>query len=286
MSRKLLLIVVAVGFLLSCKPTVPSQFIQPGDMEDLLVDYHIAQAMATLNGRDDNGRAYNETLYFAAVLEKHGVTKAEFDSSLTYYYIRADRFGDMYKNVAKRLNDKALSLGAPEGEMKRFSKLSLNNDTVDVWSSRLSAMLMPYPPYNRMDFEQKADTSFRKGDSFLFIVNNDFVYQSGTRSAEACIVMRYDNDTIVSRAFSLSSSGINQVRIPMLENRKVKNISGYIYLTPEKEMSTTLKMMIVKNIQLIKMRKKEEPKATLKKDSVGVRKQLTPIDTTLKTKEL
>ena len=98
--------------------------------------------------------------------------------------------------------------------------------------------------------------------------------------------MRYDNDTIVSKAFSLSSSGINQVRIPMLENRKVKNISGYIYLNPEKEMSTTLKMMIVKNIQLIKMRKKEEPNTILKKDSVGVPKQQTPIDTTLKTKEI
>lgn len=279
-------IVAAVGFLLSCKPSVPSQFIQPGDMEDLLVDYHIAQAMATQNGKREDERTFNETLYFAAVLEKYGYTKAEFDTSLTYYYIRADRFADMYKNVVKRLNESAMSLGASDGELTRYSKLSLNTDTVDVWDGRLSAMLMPYPPYNRMDFEQKADTSFRKGDSFLFIVHNDFIYQSGMRSAEACIVMKYDNDTVVSKAFSLSSSGVNQIRVPMLENRKVKDIRGYIYLTPEKEVSSTLKMMIVKNIQLIRMhKKKDEDTPKLKRDSVTIRAQRMQSDT-LKTKDI
>lgn len=289
MSRHLLYVVLAAGLLLSCKPSVPSQFIQPGDMEDLLYDYHIAQAMAVQNAKDDKERAYNETLYFAAVLEKHGVTKADFDSSLTYYYTRADRFGDMYKNVVKRLNSDALSLGASEGELQRYSKLSLNNDTVDVWGGRLSAILMPYPPYNRIDFEQKADTSFHRGDSFLFIVHNEFIYQEGARSAEACIVMRYDNDTVVSKAFSLGSSGMNQIRIPLVENRKVKDIHGYIFLAPQKEVSTTLKLMVVKNIQLIKMRKKEDgDDATTieKKDSVRSGERKLRIDTILKTKEV
>ena len=287
MSRRLLYIILAAGLLLSCKPSVPSRFIQPDDMEDLLYDYHVAQAMATQNSKNDEDRAYNETLYFAAVLEKHGYTKADFDSSLTYYYIRADRFNDIYKNVVKRLNDDAMNLGASEGELKHYSKLSLNTDTVDVWGGRLSAMMMPYPPYNRMDFEQKPDTSFRKSDSFLFIVNTDFIYQNGTRSAEACIVMKYDNDTVVSKAMSLSASGMNQIRIPMVENHKVKDIRGYIYLAPEKEVSTTLKLMIVKNIQLIKMRKQEEKdvKTRLNKDSVRIVEKQKPIDT-LKTKEL
>lgn len=281
-----MLIVAATGLILSCKPTVPSQFIQPGDMEDLLVDYHIAQAMATQNSKKDDERTFNETLYFAAVLEKYGYSKAEFDTSLTYYYTRADRFAGMYKNVVKRLNESAMSLGASEGELTRFNKLSLNSDTVDVWEGRLSAMLMPYPPYNRIDFEQKADTSFRKGDSFLFIVHNDFIYQEGMRSAEACIVMKYDNDTVVSKAFSISSSGVNQIRVPMLENRKVKDIRGYIYLTPEEQVSSTLKMMIVKNIQLIRMRnKKDEDALRLKRDSLAAGAQRLHSDT-LKTKDI
>ena len=240
-------------------------------MEDLLYDYHIAQAMANLDNQDEKQRAFNQTLYFAAVLEKHGVTKAEFDSSLVYYYIRADRFGEMYKSLAKRLSDDALELGASEGEVNRYAKLNASGDTTDVWTGQLSAMLIPYPPYNRIDFEQKADTSFRKGDSFMFILNTDYIYQNGSHFANACIVMKYDNDTIVSRTASLTSSGINQIRVPENGNHKVKEIRGFIYLAPETEVTTTLKLMAVKNIQLIKFRKKEK-KEEQPKDSAAVGK--------------
>lgn len=252
---------MATALLWSCKPSVPPQYIQPGDMEDLLYDYHIAQAMANENGQDEEAHSFNQTLYFATVLEKHGVTKARFDSSLTYYYIRADRFSEIYQKVAKRLSEDALNLGASEGEVNRFSKLTSNTDTVDVWTGNLSAMLIPYAPYNKMDFVQEADTSFRKGDSFVFIVNVDFIYQSGSRTAEACIAIRYDNDTIINKAASISTAGFSQIRIPQNGNHKVKDIKGYIYLAPETEESTTLKLMAVKSIQLIKFRNKpiEEP---------------------------
>ena len=34
--------------LVSCKPTVPSDYIQPGEMEDLLYDYHVVMSMAAV----------------------------------------------------------------------------------------------------------------------------------------------------------------------------------------------------------------------------------------------
>ena len=241
----------------ACKPTVPSGFIQPDDMEDLLYDFHIAQAMANENAKTDEENHFDQTLYFAAVLEKHGVTKEKFDSSLVYYYIRADRFNDMYKHIAKRLGEDALALGASEGEVNHYSKLTANGDTTDVWMGKLSTMLIPHAPYNKMDFVQKADTSFRKGDSFMFIINTDFIYQAGSRTAEACIALRYDNDTIVSKTAGLSSAGISQIRIPEYDNHMVKEIRGYIYLAPEREVTSLLKLMAVKSIQLIKFRKKE-----------------------------
>ena len=35
---------------LACKPTVPSEYIQPSELEDLLYDYHVAEAMAKNDG--------------------------------------------------------------------------------------------------------------------------------------------------------------------------------------------------------------------------------------------
>ena len=246
--------------MVSCKPTVPSRYIQPDDMENLLYDLHIAQAMANEAGRSEGDLGYKQNLYFAAVLEKHGVTKAEFDSSLIYYYIRADRFDDMYKHVVERLSNEAMALGASEGELNRYANLNANGDTVNIWTGDLSVILVPYAPFNLFTFEQKADTSFRKGDSFMFIVNVEYIIQSGSRSAQACIAVRYENDTIVSRTSSLSSSGISQIRVPENGNLKAKEIRGYIYMTPEKEPTTVLKLLSVKDLQLIKFRKKQQLK--------------------------
>lgn len=252
-------------------------------MEDLLVDMHIAQSMAQESGWDSLDQDYKQTLYFASVLRKHGVTKADFDTSLTYYYVRADRFSDIYKNVAKRLSDKALAMGSTEGEVNRIaSSFSNSGDTINVWRGKLSVMLTPYAPYNRYDFEQKADTSFRNGDSFIFILNTDFIYQSGYRNATACIAMRYDNDSVVSRTMGLSTVGVNQVRVPQYGNHRVREIKGFIYLAPDKEITTTLKLMAVKNIQLFKLRKKQKNEEA--NDSTDTKKK-QPNDS-LKTKTL
>lgn len=259
-----------MALVIACKPSVPSEYIQPDDMEDLLYDYHIAQTMAEENGQTPEEKDYYQTLYFATVLEKHGVTKAEFDSSLVYYYIRADKFNDIYRNVTKRLGEKAVTLGASENEVNRYAYMQENEDTMDIWKGPVSAMLIPYPPYNRLDFVQKADTSFRKGDSFMLMLNNDFIYQSGSRLAEACLAVVYDNDTIISRTMPCSSTGMNQLHIPDNDDHAVKEVRGYIYLTPEKEKNTSLKLMVVKNIQLIKFRRKEkllDPKETEPRDS-------------------
>lgn len=229
-------------------------------MEDLLVDIHLAQSMAQ-EGTDTLPTDYKENLYFAAALAKHGVTKAEFDSSLTYYYIRADRFSEMYKHVAKRLSEQALAQGATEGEVNRFAAMKNSSDTADIWRGQLSVMLMPYPAYNRYDFEQKADTSFRNGDSFIFIVNSDFIYQSGAHSVQACLVMKYDNDTVISRTANFSSSGVNQVRMPQNGNHKVTEIKGFVYMAPEREYSPSLKLMFLRNMQLIKFRNQKDEMA-------------------------
>lgn len=251
--------------MVACKPTVPSKYIQPDDMEDLLYDYHIAQAMANESGFDERDKTYKQTLYFAAVLEKHGVTKAEFDSSLVYYYTRADRFNDIYKNVAARLSEDAMELGASEGEVNRFANLTASGDTVNIWEGDLSTLLLPYAPYNRYSFHQKADTSFRKGDSFMLLLETEYIYQTGTRNAQACIAVRYDNDTVISRVTAISNSGTNQLRMPSNGDHAVREISGYIYLATEKEPTTTLKLLFLRNIQLFKFRKQQ----AVKRDSAA-----------------
>ena len=87
--KHIIVIILLLSVTFSCKPTVPADYIQPSDMEDILYDYHVAQAM----GREGqkNSLPYDENGYFQAVLRKYQVTEAEFDSSFVYYYSHAER---------------------------------------------------------------------------------------------------------------------------------------------------------------------------------------------------
>ena len=49
-----LLPLLLITLLMACAPSVPKRFVQPGDMEDILYDYHVAQAMAKAERAGDD----------------------------------------------------------------------------------------------------------------------------------------------------------------------------------------------------------------------------------------
>lgn len=212
--------------LMACKPSVPEQYIQPDDMEDLLYDYHVARGMASTAGTDNS---YQQHLYFEAVLKKHGVTHADFDSSLVYYYTRADRFSEIYKHVQDRLGDEAMDLGASSSEVERFTTQSLTGDTADIWEGNRQLMLLANRPYHLYQFSQKADTSYHAGDSFMMTMNNTYLSQKSNKQAIVYLAVTYQNDSTISQYMMLSNYGPFKMNVPAYEER-VKDIRGFIQL--------------------------------------------------------
>ena len=244
----------------ACKPGTPSEFIQPDDMEDILVDYHLARAMAEQDGGPYEETNYRQALYIEAVLQKYGYTKSEFDSSLVYYYKRADRFVDIYEHVAERLEEQALLLGATEGEIGKYASLNANGDTANIWSDRTSLAMMPLPPYNRWDFKVAVDSIFKMGDSFLMQFVSDYMYQDGVREGVLYVSVSYDNDTIISSNIRFSGGGINQLRIPEFNDHQIESIKGFFYLGDGSHRTTTTRLLFLSNIQFIRFHKKQEEK--------------------------
>lgn len=278
--RSLMLPVIMVMLLAaSCKPGVPKGYIQPDEMEDILYDYHFAQAVAYRDmgsagnpSRDVNTPVYRRELYYHAVLKKYGVTEAEFDSSLVYYYSNAEMLHKIYKRVSERMENNAIALGATSSDMNKYAQLSENGDTANIWHDAVSAVMTPAPPYNRLDFKIEGDSTFRNGDSFLLNFMADFVYQGGTKDAVAYLAVKYDNDSVSTHVTHISVSGIAQLRVPENTTNKVKAISGFIYLNRGTDESNTVKLLFINQIQLIRFHKKiaEEPA-----DSITS----TPVDT-------
>ena len=250
--------VAAAALMVSCKPSVPSEYIQPDDMEDLIYDYHVAQGIAMLQ---DGSQDYNRRLNFELVLKKHGLTQAQFDSSLVYYYTRADRFQEIYKHVQERLNNEAEKYGAAvsEGPIKAAS---LSGDTADVWKGNRALMLLNDRPYHLYQFAQKADTAYRAGDSFMLSMNTTWLMQQGNRQATVYLAITYANDSTVKQYSTVSSSGNTTLRIPYCKER-VKEIKGFVMcgMRPSTDDTNSLCVLFVNNIQLFRFHNKiiEQP---------------------------
>lgn len=260
---------------MACKPGTPKQYIQPDDMENILVDYHLAKALAHRSSINYEDRDVNQVVYIEAVLKKHGVTKEDFDSSLVYYYTRADRFEGLYKRVAERLEEKALILGASEGEIGKYAQLDATGDTANIWADRSMTALMPVPPYNRWDFELEADSTYRRGDSFLFQFVSDFMYQSGLKSGILYVAVEY-TDTVMAQFLRFSTSGFSQMRVKENDKQDIKRLKGYFYVENGNEAPSTTRLLFLNSVQLIRFHKEiiedEENKAdSIKPDSVGGR---------------
>ena len=253
--RRSHIVFLLLVLLSACTPKVPKEYIQPDDMEDILYDYFVSQGIAKEEGLDNSD--YKRELYFEAVLKKYNLTRADFDTSLVYYYTRSDRFVKVWKNVQERLGEAAIEYGASAGEVETFTTSTLTGDTANIWNGVISQVLVPYAPYNRLQYHLKADTAFRKGDSFMLTWNSNFLYQSGSKDAVAYMAVKYKNDSIVSSVTHFSVDGRSQLRIEGCDE-PVKDISGFIYLGQGFEKTTNMRMLILSNIQLIRFHKNEQ----------------------------
>ena len=87
-------------------------------MRSLLVDLHKTDGMLQVNGWQISNDEVRD-IYYAQVLEKHGTTQAQFDSSLVWYTAHPQFFNKIYPKVLKELEaefTKAVSGKASEQE--------------------------------------------------------------------------------------------------------------------------------------------------------------------------
>ena len=266
--KSYLQVLLLVGLLLSaCKPSIPTEIIQPDDMEDLLYDYYVAQ---NITGDQHDGYDYRAKYNNGLVFKKHGVTEAEFDSSLVYYYNHIEDLYKIYENVQARLSNEAIELGASVGDVERYMKRSLSGDTMDIWTGHRHHLLFPQPPYNIFQFVQKADTACRANDSYMMTFGSSFLVQSGSRSATALLSVVYENDSVFTKSISVPLSGTINLDIPECGLR-AKEFRGYFYM-PERQGADNASDMCLYMADHIQLMRFHHPDVE-KKDSVSVEKE-------------
>lgn len=257
--KKLMICLVAVMALLfcvsSCKPSLPSGVLSKGKMTDILYDYHLALAMAHM---DDNGDKGQSLAYREAVLRKHDVTSAEFDSSMVYYMRHTELLEDVYKDLTDRYNNEITAMGGSAKEGGEFANLSATGDTANVWNLATSMVFMPVKPFNSASFDIKVDSTFHKGDRLMLDFDAQFIYQDGMRNGVAMLAVQFGNDSIAQRTIMIQSTQHYSVELSDADSLGIKSVKGYFMLMNDDNgtgvsSQTTLKLMFLEHIKLIRM---------------------------------
>ena len=266
--KKLMICLVAVMALLfcvsSCKPSLPSGVLSKGKMTDILYDYHLALAMAHM---DDNGDKGQSLAYREAVLRKHDVTSAEFDSSMVYYMRHTELLEDVYKDLTDRYNNEITAMGGSAKEGGEFANLSATGDTANVWNLATSMVFMPVKPFNSTSFDIKVDSTFHKGDRLMLDFDAQFIYQDGMRNGVAMLAVQFGNDSIAQRTIMIQSTQHYSVELSDADSLGIKSVKGYFMLMNDDNgtgvsSQTTLKLMFLEHIKLIRMHP-QKPVASL-----------------------
>ena len=262
--------VAVVALACGCKPTPPKGVMSADEMEDVLYDYHLAMALSS------DSDAVTQEMYMQAVLDEHETDKAAFDTSLVYYYRRADLLRNIYKRVAKRIDDYAVLLGASSDEFDKYSRLTSDGDTADVWNGADRLVLMPQPLFNRADINLVCDSTYKAGDRFQLRLLPLYVKPTQlSREGVAYLSVAYrkleptPHDTLVNRYIHINAtSTIQEMNIePPTPNAVPVSIRGYLYMGDGKTYSTQKKdkaavqqtqLLFLTKIQLIRFHAKKK----------------------------
>lgn len=248
---KKLCYIMLVMLVVACKPSLPSGVLSQDEMEDVLYDMHLAQALYTSReGVNDNADIY---ALRAAVLKKHDIEQAEWDSSYAYYNRNARELYNIYTSLAERVNGDVVALGG-----KADGIVDGEADTANVWNQEPAFIIMQQAPYNHVSFEITPDSTFQDGDRISLQYDVKMIFQDGYRDVVANLFVYYDNDSV---AVAVTHTTSNAAGIVTINNEKdrlhVKKIAGYFMLgqnlsqNSANRNATVMRLASVYNVKLV-----------------------------------
>lgn len=171
MKKWITILCVALA-MVGCRP---DDVLSNREMRDLLYDLHRMDGALQTAGYN-YGHNEEVAAYYQSVLDKHGVTQAQFDSSLVWFTDNPQIFNKIYPNVVARLQadmDYEIVLRDERVELKRGEKAKkikelseeeaeeqdtwqVPQKTVDEWvKTYMNGMENPWKEWRAKEFCEK-----------------------------------------------------------------------------------------------------------------------------------
>lgn len=204
---------------------VPSDVIQPDEMAELMADVRVADAVINVNRADWANRASREALK-AAIFERHGVTQAQFDSSLVWYGHNIGVYQDVTDRTIEILDKRLHEVGAQAAQ----AAMSVSGDSVDVWSGPVVYAFGEHTPSEFVTFGFEADQNMNPGDVYIWRAR----IVLPPREAEWSMTAEYEDGAVEVVQGSLSTAVPGRQELSFFSDsmRTVRYMSGWLRVRP------------------------------------------------------
>lgn len=246
--------------LAGCKAKTPDGIPSERQMENILYDYQLAQALA---GARSDSVAYYERYYVALVLEKYGLTAQQFDEAVAYYSGHAEVLGKIYNRINERLAE--ASPGGGQTENAYAKMLNAKGDTLNLWHER-DTYVLSATGQNRMEFSIPVDTAVQAGDRLLFEFTPRWLYREGQKEAIICLALHYKGDSVAVVTNQIYSSARQGVTLHV-DDKPLERITGFVY--QQATWSSSPKLLIITAPILARFRTQRNKPTALPADSTA-----------------
>jgi len=228
-NKLIVQLVFIIGFilLLSACDGTPSGVLSQKHMTEVLIDMHKTDAYLAQKGL--NYQKFSlKAPYYNYILKKHGISKAEFDSSLVWYTKNPRQFEEVYDNVIIKLT--AFQKEIKKGKYHPVDSLNLAKAKVSIWNKRLKYTLTGDSARTHLDFEIP-NQGFMYEDVFVLKFLQRIAPEDSSKNQRIILRINYANgkiDSVYKTAYHDSLLRRYTFRFPAIRKLKIKSISGQL----------------------------------------------------------
>ena len=256
------ILIACLALLSSCGKEIPDEIIQPSKMEKVLYDYHLTLGMS------ENSKNTEKEARKKYVFQKHGITAADFDSSMVWYTRESQELMSIYENLNKRFKREYEHVERLLESREEINTRSFaSGDTVNIWMKEDILWFTKAPLNNKLTFEIKADTTFHQRDAFDW--NIDWYFMTEGEAIMGLNVI-YDNDSVIGMTKSITESGPQSIYLHTDSAYNIKSLNGFIYVPQNQAKQPNI---LLHKINLTRYHM-PEPKDSLSTDSVSATQEI------------
>ncbi len=226
-------------FVVASCDKAPRGVIGERRMADLLVDLDKAESyISQFPDKFPNDSA--KQALKQSIFARHGVTQADYDSSMVWYAHNIDVYTDVCDKALNKLNSDLSSLKkkaekggvastADYGDLEsptatRRRTYQGRGDTADIWSGLRTWMLTPVLPKGYITFDVKPDAEYRDGDRYRL----NFKLIGGGGRYAVLIGADYADGTSTVVHRNSCPDGWTEFELQADRKRTVHRIYGYV----------------------------------------------------------